>query len=424
MEACIRETFSTYPKVEPLTQQNMANRLDVEILNVKNKASPGHPLSIFGTSNEQVIDVLGSHFIKKAALERLQLIIGTPTSEIDAMSPVDLVVGGYCDPVRVFVKNEVHSTKKMKEGRMRIIMSVSLVDQLVSRVVNGRLNNAEVDNFESISSKPGMGLHDEGLAHFTGEIQKMLLAAGTDAERFDTTVEQWALDADARRRHMQTQDPGNFGDSIHLKLARILGKSVVVFSDGEMWSQEVPGIQKSGTYTTSSTNSAIRVLKAALIKGQGPVRVVAMGDDAIEDVQYLLDQETPEHAVADELKRRYKGVGLKIKQVETFVENSKIEFCGYNYYQDGRVEPSHWAKMLAGFLVNWPSNENMRERVFVLDYELRHSPHRLQCLALVEAVNQRAILTKVGTCDMIPGEEDPVFARQQHTISSTITISK
>lgn len=365
----------------------------VAVRNLKRDASPGFPLAYTFSTNRDLIDAKGEDYLVELVLARLKVIDETPWEAFETWSPTECVDAFLCDPIRLFVKNEVHSTKKVEEGRMRLIMSVSVVDQLVERVLNARQNHAEAEHWEFLSSKPGMGLHDEGLLQLEDNFNQMQNPTGTDARGWDMAIPQWKLDSDATRRAEAAgcHDP----HSMWHKRARLLGFAVFVLSSGALFEQRVRAFQKSGSYNTSSSNSAMRTTDAALITpADFKMRVCAMGDDCVEDTGWI-----PTH-VRDPckyLQEQYASVGTDIKEVERFSELGFIEFCAYQFMLDGSFEPIRWHKMLATFLVTWPAPTVLDERVRAIAYELRHSSKIELCMEIIQFVAHKVSERQVGS---------------------------
>jgi len=216
-----------------------------------------------------------------------------------------LVQSGCCDPIRVFVKNEPHSLSKCREGRWRLIMSVSIVDQLVERVLCGEMNEWEIANFERLPAKPGMGFSDD-LVELVGDNLQALSDVGvlssSDVSGWDWSVSGEQLRADALRRirffGVAMDHPYAV---ILLNRVTCLGRSVVSFSDGTLVAQRVDGVQKSGSYNTSSTNSWIRAFVA---EAAGASSAITMGDDCVDsgcsaDLVSRMGHPVKEYAVVD-----------------------------------------------------------------------------------------------------------------------------
>lgn len=340
-------------------------------------------------------DLVGQHrqLLVDLAAHRLFLLWNTPLEEIRARSAEQLVQDGFCDEVRVFVKNDLHSLEKLAQGRVRLISSVSVVDQIVERVLNGAQNNREIEQWGSLRSKPGMGLHDEALHSLADQIGRLTRrgrvrrgrgrtfekrgARSSDVSAFDWSVDQWALELDARIRATLT----GCGADMHLKRARCLGLAVFVFSDGIVWQQLTPGIQKSGSYLTSSTNSRIRAMLARLVGRRQAIKydkqnaedgeVMAMGDDCIETAPWIAPGLSIEEE-AEEIRECYASLGYTLKDW-----SDSLEFCSYSFRLDGPsavFAPVRWHKMLATTLATRPRDlEHKQSLLVALKWNLRHT---------------------------------------------------
>lgn len=342
--------------------------MEVALGDVDLRSSPGYPYMRLARTNG---DLLATHrsLVVELAVHRLQVLQEYPVDFIRSLRAKELVECGFADPIRVFVKNELHGAVKVAQGRMRLIMSVSLVDQLVERVLNAAQNRLEIQEWERIPSKPGMGLDDESLASLERQIKSMEFPLSSDVSGFDWSVSQAWLDLDAAVRQVLTCEV----DDMHLKRSWCLGNSLLVFSDGVMWQQTLPGVQKSGSYNTSSTNSRVRALLAheVAVACGGVGDCIAMGDDAVESTR------------TQELAPIYLEYGYRLKEV-----SRDIEFCAYRFNLRGGFEPVRWHKMLANLLWTKPRNlEHARELLVALRYELRHSPHLQRAECVIAAVN-------------------------------------
>jgi len=267
---------------------------------------------------------------------------------------------GLCDPVRLFVKQEPHTSRKVKEGRFRLISSVSLVDQLVERMLFGAQNQLEIAEWEQIPSKPGMGLSLMSQARSLFDDLRVkhsrCPAAEADISGFDWSVQDWELWADVEMRIVL----GGFGAKL-AQAARnrfsCFMNSVFQLSDGTLIEQMQPGIMKSGSYCTSSTNSRIRCLMAELI---GSPWCIAMGDDSVE-------------GWVDGAKDKYMSLGHVCKDYKpcaTTISGRlyEVEFCSHVIRED-RCWLGSWPKTLFKYLSEgkWFFED--------LERELGTSPH-------------------------------------------------
>jgi len=244
-------------------------------------ASPGWPLMQRFSTNRDLVAKIG--YVQLAVWVREHM--------------EHLLRGGRCYPVRIFVKPEWHKVSKIKAGRLRCIWSVSLLDQLVDQLLFGPSLQAELSNYRRIPAKPGLSEFGNGMGEIFDEMEpegEMHRFAETDKTAWDMTVPQWMwqVDCEARLRLCLNQ-PAE--DSMFVKLWHIryrqLACSDVVFSDGTLVRQVVPGIMRSGCKLTISANSrmqvALKVLYCQQFHGQYVDvrhRIFATGDDTIERI--------------------------------------------------------------------------------------------------------------------------------------------
>lgn len=258
-------------------------------------------------------------------------------AKLEARSPEQLVQEGLCDPIRLFVKQEPHKQSKLDEGRYRLIMSVSLIDQLVARVLFQRQNKSEIALWSAIPSKPGFGLSTEDqtlkfmevLAGTVGSSPQEIcdnwrsLLVPTDCSGFDWSVAEWMLADDMEVRNRLTIDCNELTRHLRSVWLQCISNSVLCLSDGTIIAQEYPGVQKSGSYNTSSSNSRIRVMAAYHC---GASWAIAMGDDALEAPDTDLD--------------KYKKLGFKVEV------SGELEFCSHIFKSPDLAIPVNANKML------------------------------------------------------------------------------
>lgn len=278
--------------------------------------------------------------------------------DVLAMSASEMVRAGLVDPVRLFVKQEPHPQKKLNEGRYRLISSVSLVDQLVERMMFGPQNQLEISEWASIPSKPGMGLSLEKQGKtIINDLRfkhHRCPAAEADISGFDWTIQDWELWADVEMRIALGNFPEKLANAARIRFACFM-KSTFQLSNGILLDQVTPGLMKSGSYCTSSTNSRIRCLMAELI---GSPWCIAMGDDSVEGwVEGAMD--------------KYQSLGHICKEYtvcETDVEQNlkKVNFCSHSIGDVTYL--TSWAKTLFRHLSS--GNEKFED----IEAELHNNP--------------------------------------------------
>jgi hypothetical protein len=342
------------------------------IRNLKPDASPGNPYSAYGSTNQEVLDCKGESWLAEHVAIRCLKLMSVTSDYLEKLTAQEMVREGYCDPRRIFVKNELHSAKKVAEGRYRLIFAISVVDQCVERVFNSHLNHLEVENWTKIDSKPGMGLHDDGLQSLQASIRSLRAPGATDVSGWDFSADYrlFYADADLRARAY------GFGGHDHpwRKLAVMLMYSVVVTSTGDMLEQVIRAILKSGSFNTSSSNSRARRLLGMSVAPRGTyTRVVAMGDDSIEETHW---------ASREDIEQAYGTANVPIKGLQLYDDCGYLEFCAYNFDLNDRFWPERVGKMTANFISSLPPPDQEYERLVGLQYELRHAPYALRMEAL------------------------------------------
>ncbi|WCJ13279.1 putative RdRp [Poaceae Liege sobemovirus] len=331
--ACFREEPWRYEDVRDQVSKIACSQ------EINRKASPGVPLSVIAQSNGQVLD-WASDLVVQAVVERLHVLAAVDPRQ-HGWGPQELVMRGLCDPVRLFVKQEPHTQQKIDQGRFRLISSVSLIDQLVERMLFGPQNTMEIATWFKNPSKPGMGLATEAQVSLLWADLKTKHAAHPAAEAdisgFDWSVQDWELWADLSMRIELGGFPSLMRRAAISRFYCFMN-SVFQFSSGEMVAQVEPGLMKSGSYCTSSTNSRIRCLMAELI---GSPWCIAMGDDSVEGWTH-------------NAKEAYSRLGHTCKEYYPCGVNldgslARVNFCSH-LFTDRASELTTWPKTLFRFL--------------------------------------------------------------------------
>lgn len=316
-----------------------------------------------------------------------QVVFG---QEFSQLSAEDLIVYGLWDPVRLFVKDEPHKMSKIEEGRVRLIANVSIRVQMIERLLCSKQNNAEISHWWKIAAKPGLGLDDDSLNLLGDAIDRILQSgevAMTDVSGWDWTVKPWLLWADAeRRRYCAGEDSDSlFGELLHLQ-AYATANSVYAMADGELISQDEGGIQNSGSYKTSSTNSWMRIILELVAYMQAyPTAsdedverllkdlVLTMGDDAL--AVYL-----------KELPEMYGKLGFKTSLAGVKKSKAGVEFCSHVWPEDGTNNAylDSWPKTMVRFF-SGKRGPDILDRLAQLEFVLRHHPRSAELLGIAHA---------------------------------------
>lgn len=174
-------------------------------------------------------------------------------------SALGKVFSGFCDPMRIFIKNELHPKSKIISERYRLIFSVSLIDQIVDTVLFNHQNNTDVENWDVIPSKIGMGFTDDQVVELHRYVDEHIQnPRGNDASGWDWSVQDWELELECKFRIVLTSSEGTLFAKMVTRRFECLAHSVIVEPDGQMYSQDLPGLMKTGLKITGSSNSRIR----------------------------------------------------------------------------------------------------------------------------------------------------------------------
>lgn len=366
MESGIAKLISEWPKdmVAPKPEMEDPRALFDEIYLtlssgvVNSDASPGYPGMLISKDNQSLIGSYGCENLAMIAAERMMLLAEVSFDTMMSLSAFDLVKLGLTDPIRVFIKNEPHAAAKLAVGRLRLINSVSLVDQLVERQLSTLQNKLEISKYATVPCMPGMGNHPgDGGAHFTKELLSQVEEpAGTDAICFDWTGTHKTVMVDARFR-ADVLELDRWENSF-TKRQLALTTSLMVLDDGEVFTQRKRGVQKSGSFNTSAGNCRSRVVARAIAFPNVPLRVAAawqvrvMGDDCVESLKGI---------ERDDLVARYREQNVLIKEITQEKTEGFVEFCGLEYSDKGIHNPRA-LKTVVKFLLSWPQGTAWESR--------------------------------------------------------------
>ncbi len=343
--------------------------LEQVMAEVKPDSTPGVPWHNLGPTKGDVIRTHSSVIIDVAVsrITRLMALGHMLTSgEVSYADPIALVKELYCDPVRVFIKQEPHKISKAKLGAWRPICSVSLVDELIDRLIFGPQNKLEIDNWATCPSCPGIGFTPLQTKQLLDKISSFSAdMAEADISGWDWSVKDWQFELEARARCLLA---GALHDSLFAQLVQArfwcIRYSLYCLSDGTLLHQVHPGVMKSGLYITSSSNSRMRVVLGWIA---GAHSIVAMGDDSLESF----------HPNAE---ANYKAMGFTLKFYKRVTDS--FEFCSHRYYPDGTYFPTNSDKGLFNLL----ASPYTRERFHSYLYENHSNPELPRLLEVIKLV--------------------------------------
>lgn len=359
------EVLAQVADMYPSTQTGWAGGLR-ELLNspvveriidsIKPESSPGYPWMQLGKSNADLIkESPYTENVMQEVGDRLKLLASCDFNLRSRLScdPLAAVRMGLCDPVRVFIKNEPHKEKKATVGRWRIICSVSLVDQIVEKLIYWGQDDFEKNHWKLVPSKPGMGLDSDtdldALRQYSDVNQ---LSVGSDASGFDITQPAFLVRGDQKVRELLATDATPEWLNAGRNYTECMIHKVLITSDGKSYVRQIPGGMASGRFVTASSNSRSRgIIHAWCAKLTSRVpRFMTMGDDCVER------RTLP----ADVLARVvYEVFGVKLTDIED--DCSSFSFCSHRFSKSS-VVPENVEKLLIKYLASQSKDYPCLER--------------------------------------------------------------
>jgi len=234
-------------------------------------------------------------------------------------------------------------------------MSVSIVDQIVARILFSPQNNLEICTWFQIPSKPGMGFTHEQTTLLNNYVKKMYQPSSYDVSGWDFSVQEWELQLEAEMRIALAEAQGTLFAQAVENYYYAYCRSVFALSDGSLFAQTIPGIVKSGGYTTSSSNSRIAAMASVMA---GATTVMTAGDDHVAD--------TPHDYI-----ERMASLGHTVKVEQSTLDYS---FCSHEYSFDGYAYTNNDTKMTYALLSKNASLDERKELYIQWTRDMIHHP--------------------------------------------------
>lgn len=282
-------------------------------------------LSHLGTTNGAILGWDGVKF-NDERVEFLRGAVFHRFTELHSGNPV-------ADPLNVFIKREPIKMKKEKSGAYRLISGVSLIDNMVDRILFGWLNRAAVATVLDTPSMIGWSPLRGGWRYIARKfVGKPVVCL--DKSAWDWTVLEWMVkDFLEFLFAIAINPPQWWKDMARLRFELLYKTAVFKFGDGTTVHQNEWGIQKSGCLLTIIFNTVLQIMLHHRVSDDSDEGdILALGDDTT--------QTTPPDV--EEYVARVEALGPKIKEVK---EQHWVEFAGFAYYGMTCV-PAYWKKHL------------------------------------------------------------------------------
>lgn len=306
---------------------------------IKPQASPGCPLMYSYATNAKILE--DEHMVQmliNCVCQRLVLL-----HNVDSRDAISNVRIGLCDPIRIFIKQEPHSAKKATTETWRLIHSVSVVDQIIERLLFGRYQKWCIANYMRIPQKPGFGDNLIDWEHLAQVKSLFKDPKDSDATSWDLTFDAVDHDILAEIRCYATRYNEYF-ERVTRNYMEVHKQSIFTLSDGTWIVQEVQALMNSGRFCTGSGNSDVRSFTSWIVAMMTTKQLIqiqqnfVMGDDCVEDNE----------ASVKELEAFYANIG----KIMTFHDAREgFEFCSHRV-EGGQIEYLNLAKTVYRFVHN------------------------------------------------------------------------
>lgn len=333
------------------------SQFDRVVHDLQRQSSPGLPLCYQFPTNGDFIGSVDQP--KQANIEMLWNMVK------------EQICARKSDPLRVFIKQEPHTMTKICNRRFRLIIGVSLVDQVIDHMLFGPLNKREIELFDRIPSAPGWSPVHGGWRMIPSD------GIGYDRSSWDWTVPAWLIGLDFElRRQLYSNVTDEWVSLARHRYEAMYGSSLFQLSSGHQFRQSHPGIVKSGSVNTASSNSHMQLLLHAAAAYETKLDVsgffLAMGDDTIQDTT------SPEYV-------EYLNSIVKVKP------ETRGEFCSFKFFPGGRFEPQRLGKHLMNLL--FVPGKYLKDSLRSLQIIYARSLRLPRIRAIVMAVDPMAYLT-------------------------------
>lgn len=304
----VEEMAADFPQLSFVSPDVNYDNYVKEVYELNWDSTPGYPLSQFGTTNRQLFQVVDG----RPSEARLRMVY-----QFIEHRAHQLRLGPALDPIKVFVKQEPITLKKLQEGRQRLIFGVSVIDNLLAGIMF-RPWFEKLLRWNELPFQFGCAIQMGGYRRIALRLQGSTVVAA-DKSSWDWTVtpwetaafialmSKWCFNFDALRCHA-------------LRSIFMAGRKLRVSASVEVQLRS-SGVMPSGTFFTISANSVLQVLVHRVVCAELMVSYpdpLVCGDDTI--------QEDPQN---DEYWNKWVEYGHIIKEKVVTQPGEPFEFMGH-----------------------------------------------------------------------------------------------
>lgn len=312
-------------------------------------SSPGYPYMVRAPTNSVLFRVDEDGNMDEKAVE---YIWQTVQQRLSSYSEAD--------PIRFFIKQEPHKNKKLENGRLRLISSVSVVDQIIDHMLFDEMNSKMVENWFYNPIKVGWSPLKGGWKAFP-----MGTRYSIDKSAWDWTAQMWVFEMCLAIRLSLCKTRGELFEKWRevavYRYMQLFDSPLFITSGGLLLRQLQQGVQKSGCVNTLADNSLAQWVLHARVCIEHNVPT----DD--EDL-WVMGDDTSQSKLIHSDYLDWLGEFCIVKECQ------KVrEFCGFRF-GGLRVEPLYKGKHAFNLLYMDPAHAADIARSYSLLYH--RSVHR------------------------------------------------
>jgi len=312
-------------------------------------ATPGYPLNLRYVSNHDALHPSEVWYVIALVLDCINKINLFTLEELEKMSDEDLIDLNLIQAIATMIKQEPHKVSKIEEGRPRIVFMVSLIYQIIQRMLYSPALDSQIERWAELPIKVGIGFDPEHKALLDSYVNQTFPFArrSSDVRAYDLSRQRWMTELNDAVHKKTIKAPKPYYDFVD-KFEYLSTRQVFVVSNGKLVRLIDPDtltthhIQPSGELRTLHRNSTVRVAVSYAYQmehGESDPRAMAVGDDCIEKLVGT--------------QKEFEDWHLEAGFVMTDTIDTEIDqpysFCSHLISEDGAVLES-WPKMLFNFL--------------------------------------------------------------------------
>jgi len=296
-----------------------------------------------------------------------------------------LLAEGLADTCTPFIKNEPHPSRK--RGKERIVIAVSIVDQLVELALFGSLLDRVHGGYPHLGVISGIGFSDSLSEEFCGvyltrcDENPGKVPTVDDVHGWDRTLSHQRSSASLTTWMKTCRNLGPRSQRALENRLLAIQNPVYVIRDAKgaltLYERIIPGGMVSGSRITTIGNGTGRVATLYETRGNSPI---ANGDDGLcwrDDDQSLED-----------VIELYSKLGIDARGIK-FCERGYFEFCSHGFdTATGKSWLLSWPKALFRLATRKTITPDL-----ALDFirEVRHHPRLPEFLAALSRLDVTAV---------------------------------